>query len=91
MRAQPNRCSEKQGTLPWLTRGVGGRHLSLDGSPGVVEALTEAGVLTRTTDPQHCDLHKSAVTGCSEQLFQLNPVGMGTDEEVGFAMEVPKL
>ena len=49
-----------------------GRHLSLDGSPGVVEALTEAGVLTRTTDPQHCDLHKSAVTGCSEQLFQLN-------------------
>ena len=40
---------------------------------------------------QHCDLHKSAVTGCSEQLFQLNPVGMGTDEEVGFAMEAPKL
>ena len=77
---------------PWLTEaGVGGRHLSLDGSPGVVEALTEAGVLTRTTDPQHCDLHKSAVTGCSEQLFQLNPVGMGTDEEVGFAMEAPKL
>ena len=31
------------------------------------------------------------VTGCSEQLFQLNPVGMGTDEEVGFAMEAPKL
>ena len=72
-------------------RPEGFKHLSLDGSPGVVEALTEAGVRTRTTDPQHCDLHKDTITGCTEQLFQLNPVGMGTDEEVGFAMEAPKL
>ena len=59
------------------TRPEGFKHLSLDGSPGVVEALTEAGVRTRTTDPQHCDLHKDTITGCTEQLFQLNPVGMG--------------
>lgn len=59
------------------TRPEGFKHLSLDGSPGVVEALTEAGVRTRTTDPQHCDLHKDTITGCMEQLFQLNPVGMG--------------
>lgn len=59
------------------TRPEGFKHLSLDGSPGVVEALTAAGVRTRTTDPQHCDLHKDTITGCREQLFQLNPVGMG--------------
>ena len=60
------------------TRPEGFKHLSLDGSPGVVEALAEAGVRTRTTDPQHCDLHMETITGCTEQLFQLNPVGMGT-------------
>ena len=67
------------------TRPEGFKHLSLDGSPGVVEALTEAGVRTRTTDPQHCDLHKDTITGCREQLFQLNPVGMGVQSSPSLA------
>lgn len=69
------------------TRPEGFKHLSLDGSAGVVEELRAAGVRCRTTDPQHCDLHRDTISGCSEMLFQLNPVLMGTDEEVGFAMD----
>ena len=69
------------------TRPEGFKHLSLDGSPGAVEALTEAGVRTRTTDPQHCDLHKDTITGCREQLFQLNPVGMGMQSSPSLATQ----
>ena len=80
------------------TRGEGMNHLSLDGSAGAVDALNAAGVRTICTrnpplitrdrsspdslcadeDPTHTWIHPKT----TKVLLQLNPVGMGTDEQV---------
>merc|ERR1719221_1650848 len=58
------------------TRGEGFHLLSVDGSAGAVDALTAAGVRTKTTDPEHTDIHREA-TLPRRTVLQLNPVGMG--------------
>ena len=65
------------------TRGEGFQHLSLDASAGAVDVLTKAGVKTNITDPEHADIDPEA-TLVGKQILQLNPVGMGTDEQVSF-------
>ena len=62
-------------------RGEGFEQLSLDGSAGAVDVLNAKGIKTRSTDPEHTDIHRSA-TLTPKKLLQLNPVMMGTDEQV---------
>lgn len=72
------------------TRGEGFKHLSLDGSAGVLDVLSAAGVRARKTDPEHADIHKDA-TLTKEMLLQLNPVGMGTKAQVSLGEVRAKL
>lgn len=72
------------------TRPEGFKHLSLDGSAGIADALTAAGIKNRTTDPEHCDIHQDA-TMTPEQLLQLNPVNMGTPEQVSLGSDAAAL
>eukprot|EP00747_Dinoflagellata_sp_TGD_P179604 gnl/TRDRNA2_/TRDRNA2_30658_c0_seq1.p1 gnl/TRDRNA2_/TRDRNA2_30658_c0~~gnl/TRDRNA2_/TRDRNA2_30658_c0_seq1.p1 ORF type:complete len:294 (-),score=65.68 gnl/TRDRNA2_/TRDRNA2_30658_c0_seq1:44-925(-) len=62
-------------------RGEGFQHLSLDGSAGALDALHANGIKTKSTDPEHADIDASA-TLTAKQLFQLNPVLMGTKHQV---------
>lgn len=71
-------------------RGEGFQHLSLDASAGAVTALNAAGVKTKTQDKEHTDIDKES-TLVGKMLIQLNPVGMGTDEQVDLSAAVAKL
>jgi len=72
------------------TRGEGFEFLALDGSAGTVDALSAAGVRMRTSDPEHTDIHRDA-TLTRRMLLQLNPVMMGTKEQVSMGTAPSKL
>jgi len=62
-------------------RGEGLSHISLDGSAGAVPALNARGVKTIYEDPAHTWIAAEA-TGVGRPFIQLNPVLMGTPEQV---------
>lgn len=72
-------ANEDDGFVKFMKkRGEGFQQMSVDASAGGMASLKAAGINLTVTDPDHCDIDKTA-TLTARTLLQLNPVGMGQD------------